>query len=68
MNTYSTEVRTCVVRMVLDNQRQHDSRCSAILSILAKIGFGPHSDTEFFAKNSMCTPSLSHAPLLFAAC
>ena len=33
MNKYYPEVRERAVRMVLDNQGQHDSRWSAILSI-----------------------------------
>jgi len=37
-NRHSPEVRWRAVRMVLDNQSQHDSRWSAVLSISAKIG------------------------------
>ncbi|SFF03573.1 hypothetical protein SAMN04488523_11578 [Sulfitobacter brevis] len=38
-NKYSPEVRKRAVRMVLDNQGQHDSRWSAMRSISAKIGW-----------------------------
>ena len=46
-NKYSPEVRERAVRMVLDNQGQHDSRWSAILSISAKIGCAPQTLNEW---------------------
>ena len=49
-NKYSPEVREPAVRMVLDNQGQHDSRWSAILSISAKIGCAPQSLNEWVKK------------------
>ncbi|KQT78786.1 transposase [Methylobacterium sp. Leaf466] len=35
---FSTEVRACAVRMVLDHQGEHGSQYGAIRSIAAKIG------------------------------
>ena len=35
---YSPEVRERAVRMVLEHAREHDSQCTAIRSIAAKIG------------------------------
>ncbi|RBW42839.1 hypothetical protein DS901_11345 [Loktanella sp. D2R18] len=49
-NKYSPEVRERAVRMVLDNQGQHDSRWSAILSISAKIGCAPQTLNEWVKK------------------
>jgi transposase len=42
-NKYSPEVRERSVRMVFDNQGQHESRWSAILSISSKIGCAPQT-------------------------
>jgi transposase len=44
------EVRERAVRMVLDNQGQHDSRWSAIMSIAAKIGCAPQTLNEWVKK------------------
>jgi len=44
------EVRERAVRMVLDNQGQHDSRWSAILSISSKIGCAPQTLNEWVKK------------------
>lgn len=49
-NKYTPEVRERAVRMVLDNQGQHDSRWSAILSISAKIGWAPQTLNEWVKK------------------
>lgn len=49
-NKYSPEVRERAVRMVLDNQGQHDSRWSAILSISAKISCAPQTLNEWVKK------------------
>ena len=49
-NKYSPEVRERAVRMVLDNQGQHDSRRSAIVSISAKIGCAPQTLNEWVKK------------------
>ncbi len=49
-NKYSPEVRERAVRMVLDNQGQHESRWSAIISISAKIGCAPQTLNEWVKK------------------
>ncbi len=49
-NKYSPEVRERAVRMVFDNQGQHESRWSAILSISAKIGCAPQTLNEWVKK------------------
>jgi transposase-like protein len=49
-NKYSPEVRERAVRMVFDNQGQHDSRWSAIMSISAKIGCAPQTLNEWVKK------------------
>jgi len=42
-NRYSPEVRERAVRMVLENEREHDSQWSAIVSIASKIGCSPET-------------------------
>jgi len=49
-NKYSPEVRERSVRLVLDNQGQHESRWSAILSISSKIGCAPQTLNEWVKK------------------
>ena len=49
-NKYSPEVRERAVGMVFDNQGQHDSRWSAIMSISAKIGCAPQTLNEWVKK------------------
>ena len=46
-NKYSPEVRERAVRMVLDNQGQHESRWASIMSISAKIGCAPQTLNEW---------------------
>ena len=49
-NKYSPEVRERAVRLVLDNQGQHESRWSAIVSISSKIGCAPQTLNEWVKK------------------
>jgi len=49
-NKYSPEVRERAVRMVVDNQGQHESRWSAIVSISSKIGCAPQTLNEWVKK------------------
>jgi transposase len=49
-NKYSSEVRGRAVRMVLDNQGQHESRWAAIVSISSKIGCVPQTLNEWVKK------------------
>ena len=49
-NKYSPEVRERSVRMVLDNQGQHESRWAAIVSIASKIGCAPQTLNEWVKK------------------
>jgi transposase len=62
-NKFSPEVRDRAVRLVLDNQGQHESRWSAILSISAKIGCAPQTLNEWIKRTEVdsgrrvCIPS-----------
>lgn len=50
MNKYSPEVRERAVRMVLNNEGQHASRWSAILSVSSKIGCASQTLNEWVKK------------------
>jgi transposase len=52
-NKFSPEVRDRAVRLVLDNQGQHESRWSAILSISAKIGCAPQTLNEWIKRTEV---------------
>jgi len=52
-NKYSPEVRERAVRMVFENQSQHESRWSAIVSISAKIGCAPQTLNEWVKKTEV---------------
>jgi transposase len=49
-NKFAPEVRERVVRLVLDNQDQHESRWQAILSISSKIGCAPQTLNDWVKK------------------
>jgi len=49
-NKYTPEVRERSVRMVLENQGQHESRWAAIVSIASKIGCAPQTLNEWVKK------------------
>lgn len=53
VNKYSPEVRERAVRMVFDNQGQHESRWSAILSISSKIGCSPQTLNEWVKRSEV---------------
>ena len=46
-NEYSPEVRERAVRMVLNNESQHESRWSSILSVSSKIGCAAQTLNEW---------------------
>jgi transposase len=61
-NKFSPEVRERAVRMVLDNQGQHESRWSAILSISTKIGCAPQTLNEWIKKAEVDTGKRAGIP------
>ena len=42
-NSYSPELRERAMRLVLDQQGEHDSRWTAIISVSSKIGCAPET-------------------------
>ena len=49
-NKYSPEVRERAVRLVREQQSQHESRWQTIVSIASKIGCAPHTLNEWVKK------------------
>jgi len=52
-NKFSAEVRERAVRLVLEQQGQHESRWQAIVSISAKIGCAPHTLNEWLKRSEV---------------
>jgi transposase len=52
-NKYSTEVRERAVRMVLDHEKDHPSRWSAIESVAEKIGCAPQTLHDWVRKTEI---------------
>ena len=52
-NKYSPEVRERAVRLVREQQSQHESRWQAIVSIASKIGCAPHTLNEWVKKSEV---------------
>ena len=54
-NKFSHEVRERAVRLVLDNEGQHESHWQAVVSISAKIGCAPQTLNEWVKRSEVDT-------------
>ena len=52
-NKFSPEVRERAVRMVLDSEKEHPSRWSAVISIAGKIGCSGYALLEWVKKSEV---------------
>ncbi len=49
-NTFSPEVRSRAIRLVLDHEHEHMSCCAAIMSVAGKIGCTAHMLSQWIKR------------------